>query len=76
MKNPAPDRGSLCPPWAGLGEAAEYILISIGTTGIVVANLLINFEADIRSGFRSLIIPLKTGLQQITAKACIRHPSP
>ena len=54
----------------------EYILIGIGTTGIVVANLLINFEADIRSGFRSLIIPLKTGLQQITAKACIRHPSP
>ena len=43
---------------AGQVGSVDWDYLAIGTAAIVVANLLINFEADIRFGFKSLIISL------------------
>ena len=44
--------------WVGDAEVARFDYIAIGTTAIITANLLISFEAEIRWGFKALILGL------------------
>ena len=46
--------------WIAQAEVARWDYLIIGTAAVITANLLINFEAEIRWGFKALLLALGT----------------